>query len=322
MLARALLLTCALLIPLAAFEVTARLFDAYVPAGAELTPTRPDLYTADPQVGYRLHPSRRRTVQYPPRNPRALSVISNADGFRSERELGSPDTRPRILVVGDSFVFGSGVEGPERFTEVLEWLEPGWRVDNLGMTGWGVDLMVRALATFGEKAQPDVVILAVYTDDLRRAAPAYAGLGYPIPRYQLVGGGLESTPYPRPGLLQQLRVTQALLRLCPEPDRNLYALNTALLDRYRDLTQQLGAAAVLAFLPGRGDTPEDQQRRRFLAGWAGRNAIPFLDLTGPIHAAGVGRVYIPGNFHWNPAGHRTTAHVIYRRLKKLFPDLR
>ena len=152
MLARALLLACALLIPLAAFEVTARLFDAYVPAGADLTPTRPDLYTADPRVGYRLHPSQRVNVHYPPRNPRALSIVSNADGFRSDRELGAPDVRPRILVVGDSFVFGSGVEERERFTEVLEWLEPGWRVDNLGMTGWGVDLMVRALETFGEKA--------------------------------------------------------------------------------------------------------------------------------------------------------------------------
>ena len=151
---RLVLLIAALALPLAGFEAITRLVGAYVPPGAELTPTRPDLYTPDPDVGYRLHPSLHTTVRYPPRNPRALSVVSNSDGFRSSRELGEPDARPRILVVGDSFVFGSGVEASERFTEILEWLEPGWRVDNLGMTGWGIDLMVREIETLGPKARP------------------------------------------------------------------------------------------------------------------------------------------------------------------------
>jgi len=316
------LLLAGLVIPLAGFEAIARWTGAYPAPGAELTPTRPDLYTADAEVGYRLHASLRTTIGYPPRNPRPLSLNANSDGFRSERELGSPDSRPRILVVGDSFVFGSGVEAEERFTEVLEWLEPRWRVDNLGMTGWGIDLMVRALEKFGAKARPDVVILAVYTDDFRRAGPTYAGLGHAIPRYRLVDGELVSFPYPRPGFWQRLRVVQALRRLQPTTDRNEYALNAALLDRYHDLTVALDASPFVLFLPGRGDTPEDQQRRRFLAQWATRRGVPYLDLTGPIHGAGVQRVYIPGNFHWNPDGHRTAAHHIYRELKTLRPNLR
>lgn len=319
---RLVLLIAALALPLAGFEAITRLVGAYVPPGAELTPTRPDLYIPDPDVGYRLHPSLHTTVRYPPRNPRALSVVSNSDGFRSPRELGEPDARPRILVIGDSFVFGSGVEASERFTEVLEWLEPGWRVDNLGMTGWGIDLMVRALETLGPKARPNLVVLAVYTDDFRRAAPTYAGLGFAVPRFRLMDGKLNSFPYPRPGPLESLRIVQAVARLTPPGDRNEYALNAALLDRYRDLTAGLEAHPVVLFLPGRGDTPEDQQRRHFLGGWAARNDVPFIDLTAPIHGAGVARVYIPGNFHWNPDGHRTAAHVIYRKLKALHPDLR
>jgi hypothetical protein len=320
--ARLLLLLAGLAIPVAGFEAVARWIDAYPVPGAALSPTRPDLYTADPDVGYRLHPSLRTTIGYPPSNPRPLSLNANSDGFRSERELGGPDSRPRILVVGDSFVFGSGVETTERFTEVLEWLEPQWRVDNLGMTGWGIDLMVRALEKFGAKARPDVVILAVYTDDFRRAGPTYAGLGFAIPRFRLIDGELVSVPYPRPGFWRRLRAVEAMQRMRPAPDRNEYALNAALLDRYYDLTTELGATPFVVFLPGRGDTPEDQQRRRFLARWASHREVPYLDLTGPIHGAGVPRLYIPGNFHWNADGHRTAAHHIYRELKALRPNLR
>ena len=313
--ARIALLVAALIIPVVVFECLARRFDWYTPPGANLVPSRSDLYEPDPIVGYRLHPSLRTTVRYPPRNPRVLSLIANSDGFRSSREFGAPDQRERILVAGDSFVFGSGVQADERFTEILEWLEPGWRVDNMGMTGWGIDLMLRAIEAYGPRADPDIVVLAVYTDDFRRAGPFYAGLGYAVPKFVLVNGRLESVPYPHPGPFRRLRIAQALLRLRPTEDRNHYELNKALLDRYRLVTEELGADPVVLFLPGRGDTPEDQQRRRFLGGWATRNGVAFLDLTAPIHGAGVPRLYIPGNFHWNPEGHRTAAHAIYRLLK-------
>ncbi len=260
-------------------------------------------------------------MRYPPRNPRVLSLVANSDGFRSPRELGESDPRTRILVVGDSFVFGSGVEASERFTEILELLEPGWRIDNLGMTGWGIDLMLRAIEAFGPKARPDIVLLAVYTDDFRRVAPTYAGLGHAVPKFGLVDGQLESFPYPRPGVFERLRLVQLLFRLRPAAERNHYALNAALLDRFRAATEQLAAAPVVLFLPGRGDTPEDKQRRRFLGNWAARNDVPFVDLTDAIRGAGVSRLYIPRNFHWNPEGHRIAADAIHRRLKTLRPNL-
>src|SRR5437899_3035923 len=47
--------------------------------------------------------------------------------------------RRRILVLGDSFVFGYGVEQEEIFTTVLEGLLPATEVINAGVSGYGTD---------------------------------------------------------------------------------------------------------------------------------------------------------------------------------------
>jgi len=48
-------------------------------------------------------------------------------------------------------VLGDGVAAEHRLTEVIEQLEPGWRVDNLGMSGYGVDL--RDIASRGSRCR-------------------------------------------------------------------------------------------------------------------------------------------------------------------------
>ena len=141
----------------------------------------------------------------------ALSIVSNSDGFRSRRDFREPDARRRIVVLGDSMVFGSGVEESERFTEVLESMEPGWRVDNLGMVAYGPDLMLRALETVGVALKPDVVLFAIFSHDFYRVMPEAFGIGFPLPRYVLEAGRLVTVPYPerpawmRTGLVQAAR---------------------------------------------------------------------------------------------------------------------
>src|SRR5262245_429466 len=59
---------------------------------------RPDLFEQAPW-GYRLHPSRTFQHRYPPRGGRTVALRSNADGFRSSRELRDGDSRRRIVVL-------------------------------------------------------------------------------------------------------------------------------------------------------------------------------------------------------------------------------
>ncbi len=277
---------------------------------------RPDLYQRFDPYGYRLWPSRTTTYLYPQRNPRRLTLVSNRHGFRSSRELDEPDARRRIVVLGDSFVFGEGVEESERFTNVLETLEPTWRIDNLGMTGYGPDLMLRALEEVGLVSSPRVVVLAMYTDDFRRVRPRYAGAGFPIPRFQLESGRLITIPHPQPDVFDRLSLVVALNNLYWRYTSAEFDLNAAIFDRFLQLAKERAFAPVIMFLPGTSEAPVDRQRRNWLRLYAQTHATPFLDLSDPISRANPKDVFIPGNWHWNPRGHAVAAAELQRFLSE------
>jgi len=288
----------------------------YRPPPREIRPEQPEIYRPDPFVGYTLWPSRTISHRYPPEDGELIPLTSNSDGFRNAREFDGRDQRARILVVGDSFVFGLGVRAEDRLTEQLEAFEPRWRVDNMGMTGWGLDLMVRAVEHLGAKADPDVVVLVMYTDDFRRLHPYYAGVGYPFAKFELVGAQLVSTAYEYPKSWERLRLVQALYQLNWQRDRDRLQLNGALLDRYAALARTMGFAPAIVFAPGTNYTDGDRLRQGFLSDWAAARGIPYRDLTGAIHGAGVEKTFLPNNWHWSPLGHRIAAAELRSLLQR------
>jgi hypothetical protein len=265
--------------------------------------------------GYRLVPSTRATYLVSHNHPRAITVVSNRDGFRASRELEEPDVRPRVVFLGDSFVFGDGVQEPERFTNVLETLKPSWRIDNLGMVGYGPDLMLRALEVIGLKLKPAIVVLCIYTDDFRRVRPEYAGMGFLIPRFKLEAGHLVSVPYPTPNLWNRLDLSVAVNRVLWNYTDREWDLNRAILDRFEQLADQQPFQKAILFLPGKGDTPADQKRRSWLRHYANSRATPFLDLSDAIHKMGK-QAFIEGNPHLNPAGNLLVAQELDRFLSE------
>jgi hypothetical protein len=180
-----------------------------------------------------------------------------------------------------------------------------------------VDLMVRAIEHLGPKTHPDVVVLAIYTDDFRRLLPNYAGLGYPLPKFELGASGLVTVPFPYPRSWERLRVVQAVYDRAWRWHRNRYDLNEALLERFLTAGATLRFQPVVVFLPGKGDTEEDRERREFLRRWTAARDVPYRDLTTAIHGAGVDNVFIAGNWHWNPAGHQLAADELRPMLARL-----
>jgi hypothetical protein len=278
--------------------------------------SRPELYREHQDYGYALWPSRSMTYLYPRSNPRDLTVTSNSDGFRSSREFNETDERTRILVLGDSFVFGEGVEEKERFTNVMETLQPKWRVDSIGMTGYGPGLMLRALEKVGLKTNPDIVIFCMYTDDFRRVRPFYAGAGFEVPRFKLKSNSLETVLYPKPDFWDKLRLYQAISALYWKYSGALYTLNGAILSRFINLSSEYDYKPVIVFLPGQYDTENDIKRRTWLKEYATSKKVAFVDLTEPILGAGMKNVFIKNNWHYNPLGHRITAEEIKRFLSE------
>lgn len=297
-------------------EAVLRALDLYRPPAEPIRAEQPEIYQSNPDVGYTLWPSRTTSHRYPPTSSELITLTSNSDGFRNPREFDEQDGRSRILVVGDSFVFGLGVRAEDRLTEQLETLEPAWRVDNMGMTGWGLDLMIRALERLGRKADPDVVVLFVYTDDFRRVHPYYAGLGYPFPKFDLIGTKLTSHPYVYPKWWERPRIVQAAYQTRWQQDRDRFQLNAALLERYETLAHNIGFAPVIVFVPGTMETDGDQTRREFVTNWTVTHRIPFLDLTPAIYRAGVANAFIKDNWHWSPLGHRIAAKELRTLLRR------
>ena len=299
-----LLLVASTALALALGEVLARAVD---PEWRLFSPPicfRPDLFEQTPW-GYRLHPGR--TLRLRP--PAADLVVSNAQGFRGTRDLGEADPRPRIVVLGDSMTFGGGVAEAERFTERLEAAEPGWRVENLGMIGYGPDLMLRALEAVGLGARPAVVVMVMYADDPRRVAPLYAGVGFAIPRYVVRAGRLETQPYPEPRPWEHLRLVQGLSYARWRYTGAARPVTGAVLDRWRALAAEHGAVSALVFVPRARDGFDDRRWRGWLAAWAAAARVPFLDLTDALRARGP-ELYLPADSHWSAAGHAVVADAL------------
>lgn len=304
-----------LVVALTAAEVGLRVADQFEPPKnppecGYWDPRICEMYAPIPGYGYALRPSTTTGYDYPMTNPRRITVVSNRHGFRQSRELDETDPvgERRLVVLGDSFVFGEGVEENERFTDVMEAMLPGWRVDNLGMTGWGPDLMLRALEQVGVAVHPDAVLLCLYTHDFRRVHPLYAGVGFEIPRFELRGEELATVPYPPPRLSQKLRVFWAMSPSRLSYESPMWDVHAAILDRFRGLAARHDFALRVAFLPGRTDGDADRQRRDWLARYCAGHGVAFVDLTEPILSRPRDEVFIAGgNPHWSPAGHRFVA---------------
>lgn len=91
---------------------------------------------------------------------------SNSQGFRDrERAMERTGQAPRVIVLGDSFVWGIGVSYDETFTTLLEralqQTHPGAEVINLGVPGFEPDHYFHLLQRYGIWLRPDVVVLAL-----------------------------------------------------------------------------------------------------------------------------------------------------------------
>jgi len=312
-----LLFLVSLCLSVVASETVLRIIGRFRPPRYPPVCSRPELYQKFEPHGYRLWPSRTTTYSYPKHNPRTLTVRANSDGFRDGRNFSEADGRLRIVVVGDSFVFGEGVEESERFTNVLETIRPNWRVDSLGMPGYGPDLMLRALEEVGVKSRPDVVIFSMYTDVFRRVHSHYAGAGFEIPRYQLEDGRLVMIPYPKPRAWDWLNLVVLARRIYWQYTSAGFDLNKAILDRFLEVSRIYSFKPAFTFLPGTSDTHNDKTRRAWLHQYAERAHIPFMDLSGPIHRQGP-RAFIEYNAHYNPLGHQLVASELRRFIDREF----
>lgn len=269
---------------------------------------------ADPATGWRLRPS--------------LPGFSNAEGFRGTADFDPSDKRKKIILVGDSITFGSGVPYEDTFGAILESQLGGSAVVwNMSMPGFAIDQMWQSVRTQALPLKPNLVIVGFVVSDLARSLVDYRpSEGFYKPTFKLVGDRLvPRAAQDRPGLLvRSLQAHSCLWRLgtlalrwlaLRVPVSEWWVLNEAILDAIRVDCRADRVPVVFVYLPTR-------ERRHFptLRSYMKRVGANFIDLTEEDFSA-LPDVYRPVDGHLTPKGHRYVADALLRWIQNNMPEL-
>ncbi len=160
--------------------------------------TPPGMYAPDGDEGYKLAPGYRGRSYNRTEFDNQVSV--NQLGVRGAEMGAKRDGVTRVLVLGDSFAFGVGVEDDETFAALLpdatarrSAAAPLATIEtiNSGIPGLGAPQQVRWLERHGLAMEPDAIVLAVFLGNDLQDATAEA-VSWRIVDGQMVGRG--STP--------------------------------------------------------------------------------------------------------------------------------
>ncbi|TAN44932.1 MAG: hypothetical protein EPN22_04705 [Nitrospirae bacterium] len=125
----------------------------------------------------------------------------NNQGLRMQKDTAyeKPAGIRRILLIGDSFFWGYGVNDKEVISEVLQnKFGKGVEALNGSVTGYGTDQELLWLTEEGLKYKPDIVVLGFFPyNDIEEIAASII-YGYPKPFFNLEGGRLMLKNVPVP----------------------------------------------------------------------------------------------------------------------------
>jgi hypothetical protein len=266
-------------------------------------------YRYDPELGWFPIANSRKIFT----GSRTIHVKHNARGFRDvEHVVGAG---PRMMVLGDSFVWGYDVEQPERFTEKLRSRLPAWSIYNLGVSGYGTDQEYLLLRREYDFYRPQIVFLVFCRDnDEEDNTRNLRYTAYHKPYFTVNGAGLNLRGVPVPKSVRlffsqhnwlaksswaKLFALAYFHRTAPRayvaPTNPTHAI---LADMQRFIQSRHGQLLVGLQKP----YPELEQFLR-------DQDIPYVDLSNPY-------VYPAGSHHWTPKGHTFVSEKIEKFLER------
>lgn len=98
-------------------------------------------------------------------------VETNSEGFRDQEfSEEKPENTTRIMVVGDSYTYGWGLNASERYSDITERrlderFSGDVQVINVGSRSWGIEDYYQVLKYRGIDYGPDVVVIGLYDND-------------------------------------------------------------------------------------------------------------------------------------------------------------
>jgi len=240
--------------------------------------------------------------------------------------------KKRMLVLGDSFGWGFGVEQRERFSELLENRHPDWEIINASVSGYGTDQELLFLEEKGIAFKADVVLLLFCDNDFD--SNLLADDCWHFKPYFLVEHGrlqLHNVPVPKTTARQQLRrffigrtylgqrlhaamkdllkgrrraqSVQAAGGQSSADDQRMNDVTGALLRRMNEVCKRNDSALLLV------SVPMDAGRSARLQKLAEAEKIAYLPLDAQFASAAT-RTSFLHDTHWNASGHEIAANAI------------
>jgi lysophospholipase L1-like esterase len=262
-------------------------------------------YLYDPLLGWKNIPSWQATT-------RGKKLTINSRGLRGrEYPYKKAPGVTRILVLGDSYIWGYGVADQEVLTEVLEERLGGaagrYEVLNAGVSGWGNDQEYLWLKNEGFRYSPDLVVLAFFiiNDPTNNSYSRQYGLQKPVFMDLLLT--LRNVPVPKPGtgaavletraspIELTIAIMQAMARECANHQCRFVVMKFGNFLRLND-PRWVGVA------------------ERFRDAVRDCLGLPYLDLDAEYNSRGIAAgEMLEGNDddHWNAHGHQVSAAILH-----------
>lgn len=288
-----------------------------------------------------------------------VEVKMNGKGFRSkEEEYARASGKKRIVVLGDSYALGYGVSEEAGFASQLDRILGGdVEVVNLGMSGYSTDQELLLLEREGVRYDPDLVIVAVYLNDVYDNLIRYYNEWYGKPRFVIDRRGelrLTGVPVPRfegpSSLIVFIRRSCCSLHDLVSVGRDFkrlewfslfdrrfaaagrWEVTERLLEEIARVADSHGASMLLVAIPmveqidaqaGRhpGIAARDfdlEGPQEHLRRFAAGAGIEMIDLLPLLRREARSRpLYFRADNHWNEEGHRIAAEAIAPPARRL-----
>lgn len=281
----------------------------------------------DERLGWRPLPDvEKRGALWGAKNP----ARTNSMGWRDvQRDFAKKPGTKRALILGDSYVFGVGVDDGERVSEALEREIPGLEAWNLGVTAYGPDQELLLLESLIADAQPDLVVwFACLSNDVEdvRCAVRYS---HAKPWFEIAGDELVLHA-PEPSLLERLRDASYVAEFVCAPldgrtlahqlappwtgpasqDRDGVELFGRVAARIAAVAAEHGAKFQCVTIPSRAPEADTLALAELRT-----RGIDVLDLGSMFESASETDLFLPDR-HWAAPGHALAARALAAEMRR------